>query len=274
MENHDLYARFRHLGGLLRHSAHQGGHHGRPGGPEGPWADPTRGQGRILATLKLQDGVSTKDLAFILGLRVASLNELLGKLEKAEYVTREQSPEDRRVSLIRLTEKGRQAQQEQSAPEDAFSVLSEEERAALAASLDKVIAKLEEAHGADHAERFQQWAEEARSRMGEERFDEWMGKFRERFGEDGPTRFGRGGFGGPRGGFDPRQTFGGSDAFGGNDREDRGRSRHGHRGAEHPEGFGHPHEFRGPEGFERHGAPDSWGQERRDAQDGPEAESR
>ena len=45
-----------------------------------PTSDATRGQGRILAFLKLRDGISTRDLAYLLDLRVSSLNELLAKL--------------------------------------------------------------------------------------------------------------------------------------------------------------------------------------------------
>lgn len=48
----------------------------------GPFADTTRGQGRILAMLKIQPEIATKELAYLLGIRQQSLNELLNKLEK------------------------------------------------------------------------------------------------------------------------------------------------------------------------------------------------
>jgi len=105
-----------------------------------PTADTTRGQGRIIAVLKLRDGISTKDLAFLLGVRVSSLNELLSKLEKGGYVTREPFEQDKRVMLVKLTEKGRNEEQpEVLLSEDIFSCLSEEEQKALGEYLDCVI---------------------------------------------------------------------------------------------------------------------------------------
>ena len=54
----------------------------------GPFADPTRGQGRILAMLKIQPEIKTRELAYLLGIRQQSLNELLNKLEKSGHVER------------------------------------------------------------------------------------------------------------------------------------------------------------------------------------------
>lgn len=68
----------------------------------GPMADTSRGQGRILAFLRIKDAISTKDLSYMLDIRISSLNELLAKLEKAEYITREPSETDKRVMLIYL----------------------------------------------------------------------------------------------------------------------------------------------------------------------------
>ena len=69
--------------------------------------DTTRGQGRILAALKLKDGIATRELAYVLGIRVPSLNEALSKLENAGHIVREPDPRDRRVQLITLTDSGR-----------------------------------------------------------------------------------------------------------------------------------------------------------------------
>lgn len=49
-----------------------------------------------MAFLKLRDGIRTRDLAYLLDIRISSLNELLAKLEKNGYITREPSQEDRR----------------------------------------------------------------------------------------------------------------------------------------------------------------------------------
>ena len=79
-------------------------------GTRGPFADPTRGQGRVLAILKMQPEISTKDLSYLLDIRQQSLSELLGKLEKAGYITRRPRESDKRVMMVKLTDKGRDAQ--------------------------------------------------------------------------------------------------------------------------------------------------------------------
>ena len=53
-----------------------------------PFADTSRGQGRILAMLKIKDGISTKELSYLLGIRVSSLNEMLAKMERNGYISR------------------------------------------------------------------------------------------------------------------------------------------------------------------------------------------
>lgn len=87
----------------------------------GPLGDTTRGRGRVLSLLKQHDGVSTKEMASIMGIRVSSLNEVLGKMEKEGYVERFPSPDDRRVMLVWLTDKGREAKlPDQKLPELMF----------------------------------------------------------------------------------------------------------------------------------------------------------
>ena len=110
----------------------------------GPVADPMRGQGRILALLKIKDGVSTKDMSSVLGIRTSSLNELLSKLEAKEYVVREQSEEDKRVMVVKLTDKGRDVEQPAAgaATADMFDCLTDEEKKAFGECLDKMIAHL------------------------------------------------------------------------------------------------------------------------------------
>ena len=145
----------------------------------GPMADPTRGQGRILALLKLQDGVSTRDLSFLLGIRVSSLNELLAKLEKSGHICREPAEADKRVILVKLTEMGREAPQ--AAPDigDVFSCLTYEEMETFGEYLDRIIASLE-SKGADDGEEAERgwWIREARDRMGDEMFDRLSGAVR------------------------------------------------------------------------------------------------
>lgn len=107
----------------------------------GPVADPMRGQGRILALLKIKDGVSTKDMSSVLGIRTSSLNELLSKLEAKGYITREQSEEDGRVLVVKLTDKGREVEQQSdtAGAADMFDCLDEKEKAAFSDYLDRLI---------------------------------------------------------------------------------------------------------------------------------------
>jgi len=170
MNTDELFHKFKYAMHLMKP-------HRRGRGPHHPAADPTRGQGRILAALKLQDRVPTKDLAFILGMRVASLNEHLVKLEAAGLISREQSSEDRRVVLISLTDDGRNVEQVQPEAPDAFSALSEEERAQLDGILDRMIEHLEASQSDEtmrSAEDFTSWSERARERMGDDRFEAWL----------------------------------------------------------------------------------------------------
>lgn len=208
--NTELYEKLARLQWLLHK------HNLRAHAENGPMADPTRGQGRIFAILKMQDGISTKDLSYLLGIRVSSLNELLVKMEKNGYIIREQSEADKRVMLVKLTEKGRSEQQQEWNPEDIFSCLSEEEQKAFGEYLDRVITSLADAFGeeADEGER-EWWKRGARERMGDEMFDRLaammqggrrMGGFEPRDGFTSSGRFGqRHGFGGdPHGGYHGR----------------------------------------------------------------------
>ncbi|MCL2061066.1 MAG: MarR family transcriptional regulator [Firmicutes bacterium] len=107
--------------------------------------DPMYGQGRVLALLKMKDNVSSRELMYLLGMSPPSVSELLAKLEKAEFITREQSEQDRRVSLIKLTEKGKSYQQPQpSERQKLFDCLSEQEKECFNSILDKLIERLKE----------------------------------------------------------------------------------------------------------------------------------
>ena len=185
--NYGLYEKFSRLQWLLHKQKLRGYAAG------GPLADPTRGQGRILAMLKMQDGISTKDLSYLLGIRVSSLNELLAKLEKGGYLTREPSESDKRVMLVRLTEKGRNEQRQETNSGDMFGCLSEEEQKSLEGYLDRVIAALEAEMG-DGREDELEWMQAARKRMGDEIFERLAAM------KHGGHPF--------RGGFDPHGRFG------------------------------------------------------------------
>ena len=215
--------------------------------------DATRGQGRILAALKLKDGIATRELAYVLGIRVPSLNEALSKLENAGYIVREPDPRDRRVQLITLTDSGRaltgQLGEGEPESDNIFEVLTEQERTNLSDYLDKLIARMHEDLPDLEADR-QEWEKAARERMGDDAFEAWAAQAQERGGFGALAGFGPlGGFGpgfGPQG-FGPR-GFGGPGVG-------RGRKRRRHGG---PKSRGERGEF--PKGFEgkHHRRPSPW----------------
>ena len=215
--------------------------------------DTTRGQGRILAALKLKDGIATRELAYVLGIRVPSLNEALSKLENAGYIVREPDPRDRRVQLITLTDSGRALtnQMGEGEPEgdNIFEVLTERERTNLSDYLDRLIVRMHEDLPDLEADR-QEWERAARERMGDDAFEAWAAQAQERGGFGALAGFGPlGGFGpgfGPQG-FGPR-GFGGPGVG-------RGRKRRRHGG---PKSRGERGEF--PKGFEgkHHRRPSPW----------------
>jgi DNA-binding MarR family transcriptional regulator len=112
----------------------------------GAMGDPLRGQGRVLALLKAKPETTQRELSYLLDMRQQSLSELLAKLEEKEYITREKSATDGRVTVIRLTEAGAAAapspeQMEERA--DALECLTKEERDQLDQIAGKVIGSLE-----------------------------------------------------------------------------------------------------------------------------------
>lgn len=136
---------------------------------DGPMADPTHGQGRILALLKMQDNLSTKDLSYLLGIRVSSLNEQLAKLEKSGYITREAYEADKRIMLVKLTAKGKTEKHKKKDYSDIFNCLSDDEQNNLGQYLDRMAAALENEIGLlqeDETENLQA----IRSRIGNEMF--------------------------------------------------------------------------------------------------------
>ncbi|HHU13108.1 MAG TPA: MarR family transcriptional regulator [Clostridiaceae bacterium] len=66
-----------------------------------------RGTYRILRLLSETPGLSTRQLAEIMDIRPASLNERLASLEQDKMIRRERDPNDQRVFLIYLEPPGR-----------------------------------------------------------------------------------------------------------------------------------------------------------------------
>ena len=88
----------------------------------------TKGQGRLIAILKMKDKISTKALSEILNISASSLNKTLNKLEQQGFVRKVPSAEDKRILLIELTEKGRNLELKNYDDIDIFDSLSEEEK--------------------------------------------------------------------------------------------------------------------------------------------------
>ncbi|MEN6351028.1 MAG: MarR family transcriptional regulator [Syntrophomonas sp.] len=121
----------------------------------GPMGDPRKGQGRVLAILKMQPEISQKELSFLLDMRPQSLGELLSKLEKNGYITRKPSENDRRVQNIKLTNEGSQATESDSQEfsfDKLFECLSEEEQGNLGNYLSRIIETLEAQLGDEQSE--------------------------------------------------------------------------------------------------------------------------
>lgn len=133
---------------------------------QGPAGSIHRGQGRLLTLLAMQSEISQKDLAYILGMRPQSVGELIGKLEKNEWITRTPSSEDKRVLLISLTKKGQAAAEkvaeEANSGSELFAIFSDEEQGQLLDFINRMM-------------------EEIAKEVGEE--PEEQKAFRERFGE-------------------------------------------------------------------------------------------
>ena len=124
------------------HGGEEGrGHHG-PHGPE--HRPPHRERERVLSLLDETEGISQQKLALILGIRPQSLSELIMKLERDGLLLRSKNPEDRRETLVSLTEAGRQRaaefeQQRRRREEDFLAPLTAEERSTLTGLLRKLL---------------------------------------------------------------------------------------------------------------------------------------
>lgn len=149
----------------------------------GPFSDTTRGQGRILAMLKIQPEIATKDLAYLLGIRQQSLNELLNKLEKNGYVERKPSENDRRVMIVHLTDKGKQTQQPKSDYQNIFDCFESDELEQFSKYLDRLIEALKSQNRNTQEEHdISDWMAQARDRMGNRSFEQLMSMREKAFG--------------------------------------------------------------------------------------------
>ena len=185
-----LHERLRRLHRLMRRRHVEARTHA------GPLADTTRGRGRVLAALKMQSPIPTRELAYLLDIRQQSLNELLKKLQADGLVERTPSETDGRVMMVALTEAGREVEVGRE-DADYLDALTDEEASALVGLLDKLIDALETELGVDGDDDPSDWMAEARRRMGDGPFEAMMRMREQGFG---PGPFGGRGPGGRRGG--------------------------------------------------------------------------
>ena len=115
---------------------------------KGRMHDPHRGQGRALAILKLKPEISQRELTYLLNMSKQAAAEIISKLEKNGYITREASAEDKRVMIIKLTETGEavsvETEDATGDKTDALDCLSEDELTVFSGYLERVIKSYEE----------------------------------------------------------------------------------------------------------------------------------
>lgn len=136
-----LVALFHRAAHLAFHNLHRQGSHA---------------QDRVMALLASQRAMSQRELLQHMGVRPASLSELLGKLEKSGAVRRERDRRDKRNVVVTLTEEGgrmaaERARTMRNAMRGMFAPLAEEEQAQLAALLTRLVTAWEAEHEADPA---------------------------------------------------------------------------------------------------------------------------
>ena len=111
--------------------------------------NPHKGQGRVLMLLYKCGQLSQRELPYLLDMRKQSVRERLLKREKKGFNERTVSDEEKRGTMVTLTEEGRsagaaaEAERAAAGADDIFSCLPEDERRTFEASLDRIIEALE-----------------------------------------------------------------------------------------------------------------------------------
>lgn len=152
-------ARVRHalLDGLMRFEQMKNRFYAFKFSRHGAMGDTHRGQGRVMAILKMQNKeIEQRELGYLLGMSKQALAMLLCKLEDKGYISRTASPDDRRASKVSLTAEGAKIANEIPQHRDkrgrGFSALLTEEQKTLTELLAKLtegFRKVLEENGAD-----------------------------------------------------------------------------------------------------------------------------
>lgn len=115
-----------------------------------PFPRPIFARERMLIAIdSFEGGVKQKDLRKELGVSPAAVSEMVSKLEKDGYVERKVDPEDKRATLITLTELGAAraaelADEKNERHEKTFKALNAKEKEQLLKLLEKLTAEEEE----------------------------------------------------------------------------------------------------------------------------------
>ncbi len=130
--NMQLFDSFRKVSAALRRNAPMGA---------GPRPIPNT-QNRILTILNGNDGMTQKQLAYILGIRPQSLGEVVNKMEMTGLIEKKVDENDKRFFNLFLTEKGKERAGNVTFDmegDSLFNVLSEEEKTQLLSLFNKII---------------------------------------------------------------------------------------------------------------------------------------
>lgn len=129
--------------------------------------NPHRGQGKILSILKVRPIISQKELTYISNMSKQAVGELVYKLEKSGYITKEPSKKDKRVMMITLTEKGELALGEEgdgrSKTSKVLDCLSDDELVIFNGYLDRILKVYEEEFSDDDFDERKKFMEEFRT---------------------------------------------------------------------------------------------------------------
>ena len=173
----------------------------------GQMHNPHRGQGRVLAILRLKPEISQKELTSLLNMSKQAVAELITKLEKNGYVTREPSEDDKRIMTIKLTEKGEKAADDVGDTTlegtKILDCLNDDELVTFSEYLGRIIKQYEEQFPGEDFEQRRQMMMDFMSSHGQG-FGHWkkashgFGRFRNHsdhgFGEHGPAGAGHSAF--------------------------------------------------------------------------------
>ena len=107
-------------------------------------------QGRILHVLWENDGISNRELSKKSGLAMSSLTTMLERMEEKNLLIRKFCPSDKRKILIFLTDYAKSLKSEYDEISDkmneiSFEGISDEDRLAFEATLEKVLYNFEKA---------------------------------------------------------------------------------------------------------------------------------